>query len=346
MSDQNVIISLDAMGGDVGPEAVVSGAALALKEQPEMRFLIFGDQKVIDPILARCADLKAVSEVIHTDKRILNDDKPSVALRASKGSSLRLAIEAVKEGKAQAVVSAGNTGALMAISKIVMKTVPGIYRPALASMFPNVVDRTVMLDLGANVLVDAETLVQFAVMGTVFAKINKGVENPTVGLLNVGTEETKGPDHVRDAAALLKEIDFPGKYIGFVEGTDITTGEVDVIVSDGYAGNIALKAGEGVGVLSRYYFKKFLKSDPLSMVGSLLSSFALKRLRNRIDPRRYNGGVFLGLNGVCVKSHGGCDAYAFSRAVLLAGNMVAQGYVEQVTKEITQLMDREETLLS
>ena len=346
MSTRTVTVSLDAMGGDVGPGAVVPGAALALKENPNLRFLIFGDKGKISAFLDSFPDLKSASQIIHTDRFVSNDDKPSAALRASKGSSLRMAIEAVKEGGAQAVVSAGNTGALMAISKIVLKTVPGIYRPALASVFPNIVDRTVMLDLGANVLVDAETLVQFAVMGTVFAKVNKGIETPKVGLLNVGTEETKGPDHVRDASSLLSEINFPGEYIGFVEGTDITKGTVDVIVSDGYAGNIALKAGEGVGVLSRYYFKQFFKSDPLAMLGGLLSYFALKRLRDRIDPRQYNGGVFLGLNGICVKSHGGCDDLAFSKAVLLAGNLVEQGYVEQVTSEITRLIDCEETLLS
>lgn len=345
-SDQIVTISLDAMGGDVGPEAVVPGAALALKENPHYRFIIFGDEARVAPLVDKEPALKAVCEIVHTDKFILNDDKPSAALRASKGSSLRLAIEAVKEGRAQAVVSAGNTGALMAISKTVLRTVPGIYRPALASVFPNIVDHTVMLDLGANVLVDADTLVQFAVMGGIFAKANKGIEEPTIGLLNVGTEDTKGPDHVREAASLLADVKLPGKFIGFVEGTDMTKGTVDVIVCDGYAGNIALKAGEGVGALSRHYFKTFLQSDPLALVGSLLSFFALKKLKNRIDPRRYNGGVFLGLNGVCVKSHGGCDAIAFSSAVKLAGGLAVQGYVEQVAGEITQLMDSEEALLS
>lgn len=346
MSHQTITISLDAMGGDIGPEAVVPGAALALEQSPHLRFVLFGDEARIAPLVAQHAALSKACEIVHTDHFVKNDDKPSAALRASKGSSLRLAIEAVKDGKTQAVVSAGNTGALMAVSKIVLKTVPGIYRPALASVFPNIVDRTVMLDLGANVLVDAETLVQFAVMGAVFAKANKGLDNPTIGLLNVGTEDTKGPDHVREAASMLSEMSLPGEYVGFVEGTDMTKGTVDVIVSDGYAGNIALKAGEGVGSLSRYYFKSALKSDPLAILGSLLSFFALKKLRNRIDPRRYNGGVFMGLNGVCVKSHGGCDALAFSSAVLMAANLVESGAVEKVTEEITRLMDSEEALLS
>jgi len=339
-------ISLDAMGGDYGPDSVIPGAMMALKEKPNLRFALFGDEKRIAPVLQSFPRLAEACEIVHTDHAISSDDKPSTALRMSKGSSLRLAIEAVKDDKAQAVVSAGNTGALMAISKIVLKTVPGIYRPALASVLPNVKDRTVMLDLGANVLVDAETLVQFAVMGCIYAKVNKGIEKPRVGLLNVGTEDTKGPDHVRDAAALLSEIHFPGEYTGFVEGTDITKDTVDVVVCDGYAGNIALKAAEGVGSLSRHFFKKFLSSDPLAILGSLLSYFALKRLKKRIDPRQYNGAVFLGLNGICVKSHGGCDALAFSRAIISAANLAEQGYVTQVTEEITRLMECEEALLS
>lgn len=332
------------MGGDFGPESVVPGAALALKEHPGLRFILFGDEGQIAPLLEKYPALKAASRIEHTDKKILSDDKPSVVLRASKGTSMRMAIEAVKEGRADAVVSAGNTGALMALAKMVLKPLDGIHRPALAGVFPTRGSNTVMLDLGANVLVDAENLVQFAVLGAVFAKLYKSIPVPSVGLLNVGSEEIKGPDHVRAAAEILSEIEIPGQYYGFVEGDDITKGTVDVVVSDGYAGNIALKAIEGVGSLSAHLFKKNVMKDPLGVVGSMISYFALKRFQDQVDPRRYNGGVFLGLNGLCVKSHGGCDALAFSSAVKLAATLAEQGYVEMVGRDIEKLSEQESFL--
>lgn len=349
MTAETFTISLDVMGGDHGLKSSIPGADLALKraqrEGQSLSFLLFGDQALITPVLDQYPDLKAVSEICHTDKIIRGDDKPSEALRKGKGTSLRLAIEAVKDGRAQAIVSAGNTGALMATAKMVLKTVAGIHRPALASVFPGTGEDTVMLDLGANVLVEAQNLVQFAVMGTVFAAAHKNIARPRVGLLNVGTEDTKGPDHVRAAATLLSEIEFPGEYVGFVEGTDMTKSVVDVIVSDGYAGNIALKAVEGTGAFSKKCFTDAMKSDPLAMMGAMLASFALKRMRRRIDPRRYNGGVFLGLNGICVKSHGGCDDVAFSSAVTMAKNLIVHGSVERIKSDVEKLMEQE-TLLS
>ncbi len=339
-----ITIALDAMGGDHGPESVIPGAALCLKKNADLRFLVFGDEKLIRPILDKYPSLKSCTEIIHTDRAVTGHEKPSAALRASKGSSMRLAIEAVEEGRAQAAVSAGNTGALMAMAKIVLKTIPGIHRPAIAGLWPTVKGEVVMLDLGANVLVDSENLAQFAVMGAVFAKAHMGVEMPSVGLLNVGTEEAKGPDHVRGAATILTHVKFPGRYAGFVEGTDITKGVVDVIVCDGYAGNIALKTAEGVGKLFGDFFKTSVKSDALAIVGSFLSYFALKRFKNKVDPRLYNGGVFLGLNGVCVKSHGGCDALAFSSAVNLAIELARHGYVERVTRDINDLIAQESFL--
>ncbi len=342
---QKHIIAIDAMGGDDGVASVIPGVAMAFKAHPDLGFLLFGDEGQIQAMLAQHSDLKAVSVVHHTDHKIASDEKPSAALRASKGSSMRMAIEAVKNGEADAIVSAGNTGALMALAKMVLKPLTGIHRPALASVFPTKGSDTIMLDLGANVLVDAENLVQFAVLGSVFAKVRKNIDKPTVGLLNVGTEEMKGPDHVRAAAAVLSEIDFPGHYKGFVEGSDITNGSVDVVVSDGYAGNIALKTAEGVGSLTNQLFKEHMTGDPLALIGSMFAYFALKRLKAKVDPRRYNGGVFLGLNGLCVKSHGGCDALAFSSAVSLAATMAKSGYVKTVVKEINALMNQE-TFLS
>lgn len=335
-------IALDAMGGDYGPESAIPGAALVHEHTPHIRFLLFGDEAQIGPLLERHSALKNVSQIIHTDKMVRNDDKPSAALRASKGTSMRMAIDAVQTGQAQAVVSSGNTGALMAMAKIVLKMLPGIHRPAIASVFPTATGSdTVMLDLGANVLVDAENLAQFAVLGAVFAKAHKNVTEPTVGLLNVGTEESKGPEHIRAAGDLLSKVEIPGRYAGFVEGTDITAGSVDVVVSDGYAGNIALKTAEGVGQLTGTFFKKELQADPLSMLGGALAYFGLRRFKKRMDPRRYNGGVFLGLNGLCVKSHGGSDALAFSSAVHLAVELAQHGYIQKVSDEINHLMSQD-----
>ncbi len=344
MSSSPATIALDAMGGDNGPESVISGAALVLKKHPNLRFQIFGDEARIWPFLDKYPELKAVSSVIHTDKMIRSDEKPSAALRSSKGSSMRMAIESVKEGHAMAVVSAGNTGALMALAKMVLKPLAGIHRPAIASIFPTMKGETIVLDLGANVLVDAENLVQFAVLGSIFAKVHMSLSVPSIGLLNVGSEDVKGPDHVRGAAAILSEIDFPGHYHGFVEGDDITKGTVDVVVSDGYAGNIALKAAEGVGNLAEHLFKKHMLGDPLGILGAMIAFFSLKRLKKNIDPRRYNGGVFLGLNGLCVKSHGGCDALAFSSAVGLAAELCEQNYIERVARHIENLMEQESFL--
>jgi glycerol-3-phosphate acyltransferase PlsX len=339
-----ITIALDAMGGDFGPDSVLPGAALALRKDSNLHFLIFGDEKRIAPYMDKHPELATACTIEHTEKMVSSGEKPSAALRASKGTSMRRAIEAVKGGEASAVVSAGNTGALMAIAMAVLKKLEGIHRPAIASVFPTMGGDTIMLDLGANVLVEGENLVQFAVLGNAFAKAHKNISAPKVGLLNVGTEETKGPHHVRAAAEMLSEIDFLGNYVGFVEGTDITNGSVDVVVSDGYAGNIALKTAEGVGKLTSHYFKYFIKRDPLAIFGSLLAFMAFKRVNNKVDPRLYNGGVFLGLNGLCVKSHGGCDAVAFSSAIGLAVELSKRGYIETVGHDINDLMAQESFL--
>ena len=332
------------MGGDFGIQSVIPAAEMVRAQDASLRFLVFGDRPAIEAAMAAYPQLKGVCEIVHCDRKVANDDKPSAALRAGKGTSMYTAIEAVRDGKARAVVSAGNTGALMAMAKMVLRPLEGIHRPAIAGVFPTMGSDTVVLDLGANVLVDAENLVQFAVMGAVFAKAHKQIGVPTVGLLNVGTEETKGPDHVRAAGAVLSQIDFPGHYFGFVEGNDITTGKVDVVVSDGYAGNIALKTAEGVSKLSGHYFREALSSDPLSILGSLLAYFAIRRIKRKVDPRLYNGGVFLGLNGLCVKSHGGADALGFSSAILLAARLARHGYIDMVSEEINHLIGQQSLL--
>jgi glycerol-3-phosphate acyltransferase PlsX len=339
-------IAIDAMGGDFGPPVTVEGAAQAQKELPDTRFLFFGDQKQIEQELSKYPALRQVCEITHTDKKINSEDKPSVALRTGKGSSMRLAIEAVKDGRADAVVSAGNTGALMAMSKLILKCLPGITRPAIASSFPTLKGQTLMLDLGANLACDAEVLAQFAVLGTVYVRVVKGLSNPTVGLLNVGTEDMKGHEEVRGAASILASVKFPGIYKGFIEGDDITKGTVDVVVTDGFTGNIALKTAEGVGKLTAALLKDSFKSSFFAMLGYGLANRAIKRMKDRVDPRRYNGGMFLGLDGICVKSHGGSDVLGTANAIKVAADLVHNGYNKRVAYEVEMLLSQESFISS
>ncbi|MEM6781404.1 MAG: phosphate acyltransferase PlsX [Pseudomonadota bacterium] len=338
---QTQTIALDAMGGDHGPKVVVPAAKMALEQKQDLHFIFVGDQSAIEKELDHYPDLRGVSEVVHTTKMIANHEKPSAALRNSKDSSMRMAIECVKEGRAQSVVSAGNTGALMAISKIILKPLPGISRPAIASIFPTVKGKTVMLDLGANLTCDAEVLMQFSVLGAVYARVVMGIDKPSVGLLNVGTEDQKGHEEVREAATILSQVEFPGRYHGFIEGNDIALGTVNVVVTDGYTGNVALKTAEGVGKMTSQFMRDAFKSSPFAMLGYMLASGAMKRLKTRVDPRTYNGGMFLGLNGVCVKSHGGSDELATMHAILTAADLVDNGFNERVCVEIEQLMNQE-----
>jgi glycerol-3-phosphate acyltransferase PlsX len=340
-------IALDAMGGDFGPEVIVPAAELALIQHKALhpsdriRFLFYGDERRIIPLLRERPELAGISEIRHTDKMIGNEEKPSDALRRGKDSSMRLAIDAVRTGEADGIVSAGNTGALMATAKMVLKCLPGITRPAIASVFPTQNGTTVMLDLGANINCDAEILVQFAVLGAVYARVFKNIDKPTVGLLNVGEEAMKGPEQVRAAASILSTVEFPGRYAGFVEGDDITGGKVDVVVTDGFTGNIALKVAEGVGKMTGSFIKQAFGESVLAKIGYIFARGALQGMKQRMDPRFYNGGMFLGLNGICVKSHGGMDAFGFSRAILVAANLVREGYNQRVAHEIEQLMEQE-----
>lgn len=330
-------IALDAMGGDNAPEMVVAGAALARERNPQVRFLFFGDESRLAPLLEKRAELSAVSSVRHTDQAISNDAKPSVALRSGRNSSMRLAIDSVGNDEAASVVSAGNTGALMAMAKLVLRTLPGIDRPAIASFFPTMRGESVMLDLGANIECDAGNLVQFAVMGAVFARTVLGVVNPTVALLNVGAEEEKGHGELKSAAAVLRSQPFPGQFQGFVEGNDIAAGTVDVIVTDGFTGNVALKTAEGTARLYSELVKRTLNSGWLPKLGYLFAHSSFQKLRKRTDPRRYNGAMFLGLGGLCVKSHGGTDAFGFANAIGVAIDLAAQGFNEKIKDELHRL---------
>jgi len=339
-----IIIALDAMGGDSGVESVVPGAAMALKESPNLEFLMFGSEVPIFRELEKYPNLKKRTTIHHTLHSISSTDKPSDALRKGKGSSMRLAIDAVASGQASSVVSSGNTGALMVMAKMVLKTLPGIQRPAIASVIPSHRKPSVMLDLGANISCDSENLAQFAILGCVFARAVMGIDRPTVGLLNVGSEQMKGNDVLRATDGILRSVSIPGDYQGFIEGDDITAGVVDVIVTDGFTGNIALKTAEGVGHFFKNVITEEFKRGIFSKIGYLLNKCVFKRIKNRMDPREYNGGLFLGLKGVCVKSHGGADAYAFSRAVLVAANMVDKGFNETVTREIEGFSEAEASL--
>ena len=330
-------IALDAMGGDRAPGMVIDGVNLARRRFPEIRYLLFGDQAQLEPLLAKNAALREVCEIRHTTESVANADKPSVALRSGRKSSMRLAIDAVDSGEAAGVVSAGNTGALMAMAKVVLRMIPGIDRPAIGSYFPTLRGESVMLDLGANVECDADNLVQFAVMGEVFARIVLGVSKPSIGLLNVGSEEQKGHDEVRAAAAMLRATDLPIHFHGFVEGDDITAGTVDVVVTDGFTGNIALKTAEGTVKLYSGYMKGAIESSLMAKIGYLFARHAFQKVRHRIDPRRYNGAMFLGLNGVVVKSHGGTDALGFANAVGVAIDMASNDFSAKIRDEIAHL---------
>ena len=334
----SLAISLDAMGGDNAPEMVVRGADIARRRFPQCRFLFFGDEAKVRPLLDSLPELKKVSTLRHTVSVVTMDDKPGQALRSGRGSSMRLSIDAVHNGEAAAIVSAGNTGALMAMAKFVLKTLPGIDRPAIASFFPTLRSESVMLDLGANVQCDADNLVQFAVMGNVFARTVLGVREPTVGLLNVGAEELKGHDAVKVAHGILRQATaLPGKFIGFVEGDDITRGSVDVIVTDGFTGNVALKSIEGAVKLYSHFLRQTFKSSWMAGLGYLLARPAMNALRARVDPRRYNGAIFMGLNGVCVKSHGGTDAFGFANAIGVAVDMLTNGTIEKMRQDFATM---------
>ena len=337
MSDTEIVLALDAMGGDGAPDVVIGGANIARVRYPNLRFIFFGRRNAVTTGLRRFKRLRAVSSIHHAEEAVADDDKPSQALRRRHGSSMKLAIDAVGGSAAHGVVSAGNTGALMAFAKVALKTLPGIGRPAMGSIFPTVRGESVMLDLGANIDCDSTTLAQFAVMGEVFARNVLGVREPTVGLLNIGTEELKGSETIRAAAATLRDSGLPIRFHGFVEADDIAAGTVDVIATDGFAGNIALKSAEGTARLYTEYLKSAFRRSPLSRMGYLLARPALRLLRERVDPRAYNGAMFLGVNGVVVKSHGGTDRKGFANAIGVAFDMVNQGINPKIIDELSRL---------
>lgn len=327
------------MGGDDAPRVVVEGAELIGVRYPDLRFIFHGDEAQLTPLLKKHSKIAAVSEVVHTDKSVSMSDKPSEAVRRGRQTSMWLAIHAVREGRADVVVSAGNTGALMAMSKVQLKMMPGISRPAIAALWPTMRGESVVLDCGANLECDEKQLVDFAILGEAFAHVELGIENPSVGLLNIGAEELKGHDEIRGAAAILREQVPHMDFRGFVEGDDIGFGTVDVVVADGFTGNIALKAAEGTARQFASYLRLALKRTLRARIGALFAADAFAALRLKMDPRSSNGGVFLGLNGLVVKSHGGTDGTGFAAALEVAMDMASGDFKERAQERLKELAE-------
>jgi len=336
-----ITIALDAMGGDHGPHVILAGASISLERHPEVRFVLFGQEEVVRPVLDTMPRLKERSVFHHCPVAIRMDDKPSQALRQGRyKSSMWQAIDAVKTGEAQVAVSAGNTGALMAMAKFCLRTMANIERPAIAAVWPTVRGESVVLDVGATIGADSQQLIDFAVMGAAMSRALFGTERPTVGLLNIGTEEVKGQDDVREAGRLLKETEIAGlEYRGFVEGDDLGKGTVDVVVTEGFTGNIALKTAEGTAKQIASYLRAAMTRTWLAKLGYILAKSAFDRLRDKMDPRKVNGGVFLGLNGVVIKSHGGSDAEGTAAAIDVAHAMASNGLLAKIEADLHSVYD-------
>ncbi|CAN5250865.1 phosphate acyltransferase PlsX [soil metagenome] len=334
-----IIISIDAMGGDHGPSVIVPGVAQAADwlRAHGARVLLHGDAAQIEAELARSPAARALSEVRHTDLVIAMDEKPAQAMRRGKGTSMWNAVEAVKLGEAHAGMSGGNTGALMAISKLLLRMTADLDRPAIVATWPSVRGLTTVLDVGANIVCDAERLVDFAIMGEAFHRAMHGVARPTVGLLNVGSEDQKGHEEVREAHGILRDGGLPLNYKGFVEGTDISQGTVDVIVTDGFTGNVALKTAEGTARFIGTEMRAAFNASLLSKLGAAIASAALGKLRTRLDPNTINGGPLLGLNGVVVKSHGGANAKGVASAIRIAGGLAQSDFAAEIRANLQQL---------
>lgn len=331
-------IAIDAMGGDVGPAVIVAGAARAFERRNDLCFLLFGDESAIRTEVEKHPGLARTCEIVPCSDVIASTEKPTQAIRRAKTSSMGRAIHAVKSGDADAALSAGNTGALMAMAKLALRTMPGIDRPALAALLPTLGDNDiVMLDLGANTESDTQNLIQFAVMGAAYARVVLDLAEPRVTLLNIGTEELKGTGQIQEAAAVLREADYlPMRFLGFTEGDKIARGDTDVVVTDGFSGNIALKTAEGTARFVTDLLRRAFTSSFRSKAGFLLSRPALHMLKVHLDPNNHNGAVFLGLNGLVVKSHGGADDKGIANAIRVAARMVRH----DLTRKIAQDLDK------
>lgn len=332
-------IAIDAMGGDSGPEVMIAGAAQSWRRRDDLSFILFGDEAAIRAELTKYGGLASVATLVHCDDVISGDDRPRDAIRRAKTSSMGRAIAAVKEGEAQAMVSGGNTGAMMAMAKLALRTMPGIHRPALAALLPTLgANDLVMLDLGANTECDTDNLVQFAVMGAAYARVVLELDRPRVQLLNIGTEEMKGTDELRDAAAILRGSEhLHMRFDGFIEGDKLSRGDVDVIVTDGFSGNIALKSLEGTARFVTDLLRRAFTSSVRSKIGFLISRPATELLRHHLDPDNHNGAVFLGLNGLVVKSHGGASPAGVANAIRVAARMVREDLTRKIAEDLANV---------
>jgi glycerol-3-phosphate acyltransferase PlsX len=337
MADRKVI-SIDGMGGDHAPRIVVEGLERFAQQRGDFHFLLHGDEAKLKPLLAAAPAAAPRTTIRHTPHAVAMDAKPGQAVRRGKGSSMWNAIESVKNGEAVAAVSAGNTGVLMGMSLLILRTIEGLRRPALVAGWPTRKGVSAVLDLGADIDADAEQLVEFAIMGQAYFKAVHHKDNPSIGLLNIGSEELKGHESIRDAARLIRESGIKMNFHGFVEGDDIGKGTVDVVVTDGFTGNVALKTAEGLAKMISDMLKDALKSGPLAMAGALLAMPALKKFRAALDPRKVNGAVLLGLNGVVVKSHGGTDKVGFAQAILVAAEMGESRCRSEIEESLRRLM--------
>jgi glycerol-3-phosphate acyltransferase PlsX len=339
-----LVISIDAMGGDHGPSVVLPGVALARAAFPgEIRFLLHGDEALLGPILAQTPALAGACEIRHTELVIAMDSKPAHAMRRGRGASMWNAVESVRDREAKAAVSAGNTGALMAISRLLLRMVGTMDRPALVANWPTLRGVTTVLDVGANIVCDAERLVEFAVMGAAYHRALRQSTRPTVGLLNIGTEHDKGHEEVKGADRLLRGEGFDFDYRGFVEGDDIAKGAVDVIVTDGFTGNVALKTAEGMARFFRAQLRETFTSGPMAATGAFIAQGALRGMAERLDPSAINGGPFLGLNGLVVKSHGSADARGVATAIRLAADLALSDFAAEIEQNLKRFAEKPAT---
>ncbi|MFN7001795.1 MAG: phosphate acyltransferase PlsX [Roseinatronobacter sp.] len=350
-SSTRITISVDAMGGDQGPSAVVEGCALSAARNDAIGFMLHGDEAILAPLVARHHVLQPITQICHSPDVVRMDDKPSQVMRRGRDTSMWSALTALRDGKAQAAVSCGNTGALMAVAMLRLRKLHGVHRPAIACLWPSRGESgfNTMLDVGADVRADEESLLQYALMGTAYYRNAFDAPRPRVGLLNVGTEEHKGRAEIKEAARLIAEAAEIGRYnfVGFVEGTDLASAHVDVIVTDGFTGNVALKTGEGTAKLISDTLREELTASLVSKLGALAAYGPLKRLQKRMDPRRMNGGVFLGLNGTVVKSHGSADATGVSAAIKLAFRLAQSGFQDRMAERLASVADaQQERVLS
>ena len=336
MSENNLVLAVDAMGGDKSPRVVIEGLAIANKKNPDLRFLVYGDEDAVYAELNRFSQLKEVCEVRHAPERVRNEDKPSQVIR-NKNTSMYMAIDAVRRGEAKAVISAGNTGALMAISKMVLKTIQKIHRPAIVSIMPHKDGRYIMLDLGANTECNAINLAEFAIMGNLLAKHALGIEKPRVALLNIGAEAMKGKEEIHQAAQMIKNSHLGIDFIGYIEPHEIPNAIADVVVADGFTGNIALKSIEGTARLITRLIKQSIKKSFLAKIGLPFMLPAFMKIKKSMDPRLYNGAMFVGLNGLSVKSHGGTDAIGYAVAIDNTAKLIRQDFVGKISKELENI---------